>query len=91
MNKSELIKAVADENALSNEDAAVVVETFFDRMKAALAAGNRVEIRGMGSFKVKHYAGYSGRNPKTGKMVEVAPKKLPFFRSGKELKEFLNN
>ncbi len=90
MNKSELIKALADENALSNEEAATIVETFFDSMKTALAEGNRVEIRGLGSFKIKDYEGYSGRNPKTGKMVEVAPKKLPFFRAGKELKEFLN-
>ena len=90
MNKSELIKAVADQNALSSEDAAIIVETFFDEMKTSLSEGHRVEIRGLGSFKVKHYEGYSGRNPKTGKMVEVAPKKLPFFRAGKELKEFLN-
>lgn len=91
MNKSELIKALADENALSNEEAATIVETFFDCMKDALSQGNRVEIRGLGSFKIKHYEGYSGRNPKTGKMVEVAPKQLPFFRAGKELKEFLND
>ena len=61
-----------------------------DNMKEALIQGNRVEIRGLGSFKIKNYEGYSGRNPKTGKMVNVAPKKLPFFRAGKELKEFLN-
>jgi integration host factor subunit beta len=90
MNKSELIKALADENTLSNEEASIVVETFFDSMKTALTNGNRVEIRGLGSFKIKNYPGYSGRNPKTGKIVEVAPKKLPFFRAGKELKEFLN-
>jgi integration host factor subunit beta len=90
VNKSELIKALADENELSNEEASVIVETFFDCMKASLVEGNRVEIRGLGSFKIKDYAGYAGRNPKTGKMVEVAPKKLPFFRVGKELKEFLN-
>lgn len=90
MNKSELIKALADENALSNEESAIIVETFFDCMKDALSQGSRVEIRGLGSFKIKEYEGYSGRNPKTGKMVEVAPKRLPFFRAGKELKEFLN-
>jgi integration host factor subunit beta len=90
MNKSELIKSLANENALSNEEATIIVETFFDSMKAALTEGSRVEIRGLGSFKIKHYNGYAGRNPKTGKMVEVAPKKLPFFRAGKELKEFLN-
>lgn len=90
MNKSELIKALADENVISSEESAIIVDTFFDSMKQALAAANRVEIRGLGSFKLKQYQGYSGRNPKTGKMVAVAPKKLPFFRAGKELKDFLN-
>jgi len=90
MNKSELIKALADESVISNEESAIIVDTFFDSMKQALAAANRVEIRGLGSFKLKQYQGYSGRNPKTGKMVSVAPKKLPFFRAGKELKDFLN-
>ena len=68
----------------------MVVNVFFDSMKQALVEGSRVEIRGLGSFKLKDYEGYVGRNPKTGKSVTVAPKKLPFFRAGKELKEFLN-
>jgi integration host factor subunit beta len=59
-------------------------------MKSALANGDRVEIRGFGSFKLKDYGGYTGRNPKTGEIVKVNPKQLPFFRAGKELKEFLN-
>ena len=66
MNKSELIKALAEENALSAEESTLVVETFFDSMKKALADGSRVELRGLGSFKLKEYEGYSGRNPKTG-------------------------
>ena len=59
-------------------------------MKDSLLAGDRVEIRGFGSFKVKGYRGYKGRNPKTGDNVEVPPKRLPVFRAGKELKEIIN-
>ncbi len=91
MNKSELIKAVADENAISMDEAAIVVNSFFDGIRQALLAGQRVEIRGLGSFKMKEYKAYSGRNPKTGEIVSVASKKLPFFRAGKELKEYLNS
>jgi integration host factor subunit beta len=91
MNKSELIKTLSEETNIPIEEAAMVVNTFVDNMKEALADGDRVEIRGFGSFKVKDYGGYSGRNPKTGDMVVVQPKRLPFFRAGKELKEFLND
>ena len=91
MNKSELIKALSDETKLPLEDAAMVVNTFVDCMKSSLLTGERVEIRGFGSFKIKEYKGYAGRNPKTGVSVEVEPKRLPFFRAGKELKEFLNS
>ncbi len=90
MNKSELIKALADETNLPMEDAILVVSTFVDCMKESLLAGERVEIRGFGSFKVKEYGEYTGRNPKTGDSVTVKPKRLPFFRAGKELKEYLN-
>jgi len=90
MNKSELIKSLADETNLPPEEATLVVNTFVDCMKESLLANERVEIRGFGSFKVKQYEGYVGRNPKTGTSVEVRPKRLPFFRAGKELKEFLN-
>ncbi len=90
MNKSELIKALADEANLPMEDAVLVVSTFVDCMKESLLAGERVEIRGFGSFKVKEYGEYTGRNPKTGDSVTVKPKRLPFFRAGKELKEYLN-
>ncbi|MDR1946511.1 MAG: integration host factor subunit beta [Desulfovibrio sp.] len=91
MNKSELIKTMAEENSLSADEATTVVNTFFDCVRKALLSEQRVEIRGLGSFKIKQYAGYAGRNPKTGEMVSVAPKKLPFFRAGKELKEFVNS
>lgn len=90
MNKSELIKALTDECSLPVEESAMVVNIFFDSMKQALVENNRVEIRGLGSFKLKNYEGYVGRNPKTGKSVTVEPKKLPFFRAGKELKEYIN-
>ncbi len=91
MNKSELIKVLAEEHNISSEEATMVVNTFFDSIRQALVAKKRVEIRGLGSFKIKDYPGYSGRNPKTGTVVKVAPKSLPFFRAGKELKEFLNS
>lgn len=65
----------------------MVVELFFSEMTSALANGDRVEIRGFCSFFIKEYAGYTGRNPKTGKNVQVTEKKLPFFKCGKDLKE----
>lgn len=90
MNKSELISTLSEEGKLPLDEAATVVNTFIDSIKDSLAQGNRVEIRGFGSFKMKEYAGYTGRNPKTGEIVEVQSKRLPFFRTGKELKEYLN-
>ncbi len=91
MNKSELIKALAEQSNISAEEATIVVNTFVDSMKDAMLQGDRVEIRGFGSFKVKNYEAYSGRNPRTGAKVEVKSKKLPFFRPGKELKDYLNS
>ncbi len=91
MNKSELIKSLADEAHIAMDDAICIVNIFFDSMKKSLADGDRVEIRGFGSFKIKEYESYSGRNPKTGQKVTVIPKRLPFFRAGKELKEYINN
>ena len=91
MNKSELIKILAEQSNVSLGESTLVVNTFVDCMKDALLGGDRVEIRGFGSFKVKEYSGYAGRNPRTGEKVEVSPKRLPFFRAGKELKEYLND
>ncbi len=90
MNKSELIKALAEQSNIPSEEATVVVNTFVDLMKDAMNEGDRVEIRGFGSFKVKKYEGYSGRNPRTGAKVTVKSKRLPFFRPGKELKDYIN-
>jgi len=87
MNKLDLVKRVMEEYRLSRNQAAAVVELFFESMSEALAMGDRVEIRGLCSFYVKEYESYNGRNPKTGENVYVTPKKLPFFKCGKELKE----
>jgi integration host factor subunit beta len=87
MNKLELIQTLKDANSLSKFEAAAVVDIFFNEMADELAKGGRVEIRGFCSFFVKEYDGYTGRNPKTGERVKIAPKKLPFFKVGKKLKE----
>ena len=87
MNKLELISALKNEADISKTEAAKVVQVFFDSMADAMVTGERVEIRGLCSFFVKSYKSYTGRNPKTGGKVQIKPKKLPFFKSGKELKE----
>ena len=87
MNKLELIKALKEESGLTQFEAASVVDMFFGEMANALAKGDRAEIRGLCSFYVKKYKAYSGRNTKTGDKVKIAPKKLPFFKCGKELKK----
>ena len=87
MNKSDLTEALSKSENLTRTKAEEVVDLVFSEMTNALVAGDRVEIRGLGSFKVKSYGGYKGRNPKTGKPIKVKPKKLPFFKCGKDLKE----
>ena len=87
MNKSQLIEAFAKEENLALKKAEEIVNTVFGKMEQALIEGERVEIRGFGSFKIKQYEGYQGRNPKTGQIIDVSAKKLPFFKVGKELKE----
>ena len=87
MNKLELISALKNQAEISKSEAAKVVQLFFDSMSEAMAKGERVEIRGLCSFYVKNYKSYVGRNPKTGEKVTIKPKRLPFFKSGKELKE----
>lgn len=82
---------MAGHKGLKHDEATALVEAFFDTIKEALLAGNRVESGGFGSFHVKEYEGYTGRNPKTGETVQVLPKKLPFFRVGKDLKDYLND
>lgn len=87
MNKLELISALKNRADISKAEAARVVQIFFDDMATAMAKGDRVEIRGFCSFFVKNYKSYLGRNPKTGTKVPIKPKKLPFFKSGKELRK----
>ena len=86
MNKLELIDALKNQEGLTKAEAAKVVEIFFGEMTEALAKDDRVEVRGLCSFYVKKYKAYTGRNPKTGETTMVKPKKLPFFKAGKELK-----
>jgi len=91
MTKSELINRIAERLPyLTRKDAEIIVNTIFDSMVQALVSGNRIEIRGFGSFKVKHRADREGRNPKTGETVKIPAKRMPFFKIGKELFERIN-
>lgn len=90
MHKLQLIEKFRKQTDLSKTDAAKIVDMFFSKMAETLANGDRVEIRGLCSFYVKKYKGYTGRNPKTGDKVKIKSKKLPFFKAGKELKLRLN-
>ena len=87
MNKTDLIETLRKETKLTKTKSEQVVELLFDEMSKALAAGDRVEIRGLCSIYVKDYKGYTGRNPKMGEPIEVPAKKLPYFKCGKELKD----
>jgi integration host factor subunit beta len=87
MNKSELVEQLALTKDISNKRAEEIVNLIFASMTEALAEGDRIELRGLGSFVIKEYDSYTGRNPKTGEQITVKPKKLPFFKVGKELKE----
>jgi integration host factor subunit beta len=87
MNKSGLIEALGKKEGLTEKKAIDVVNLIFKGFTDELKKGGRIEIRGLGSFVVRDYEAYTGRNPKTGKNIKVASKKLPFFKVGKELKE----
>ncbi|MCX7982024.1 MAG: integration host factor subunit beta [Syntrophales bacterium] len=87
MNKSGLIEELSRKENLTEKKAAEVINLIFKGFSDELKNGGRIEIRGFGSFVVREYKGYTGRNPKTGKNIEVPPKRLPFFKVGKELKE----
>ncbi|MCB9758760.1 MAG: integration host factor subunit beta [Alphaproteobacteria bacterium] len=91
MTKSELIDAVAERSQLPRRTAEEVVNLIFDGMRDALCNGERIEIRGFGTFKVRQYDGYTGRNPKTSTTIKVRPKVLPVFKVGKALREMVNN
>lgn len=90
MTKSELIDAIAARAHLSKARAELVVNCVFDTMTNALQNDDGIEIRGFGSFTVRPYESYAGRNPRTGNTVPVPAKRLPFFKVGKELKELVN-
>ena len=90
MTKRVLIALLAAAEDITVKEAELAVKTIFGTMKRALQEEDRIEIRGFGSFKVKWYPGYQGRNPRTGDSIQVKSKKLPFFRAGKELKERVN-
>ena len=87
MNKLELVSTLREQTDLSKAEAVSIVDLFFNKISDTLVRGDRVEIRGLCSFYVKKYKDYIGRNPKTGEKVGIKPKKLPFFKAGKELKE----
>ena len=90
MNKTNLIKQVSERNKIQLNVAKVIVDTIFNGMSESLEKGQRIEIRGFGTFVVRHYRAYKGRNPKTGESVDIPPKKLPCFKVGKELKEMVH-
>jgi len=91
MTKSDLIDLLCETQKLPKGRAELLVHVIFDSLEAALKRGERIEIRGFGSFELRDYRGYDGRNPRTGSAVAVRPKRLPFFKVGKELKERVND
>ncbi len=91
MTKSELIERISEKLKLPAGKAEAIVNCVFDSMVKALEEGEGIEIRGFGSFTVREYKAYEGRNPRTGETVHVAPKRLPFFKVGKDLRERVNS
>jgi integration host factor subunit beta len=91
MTKTDLITEIEKKGNLNHKQAESIVNICFDSMIRALYRDDRIEIRGFGSFINRNYKAYEGRNPKTGKVVYVAPKKVPFFKVGKELKEMVDS
>lgn len=89
--KSDLIEQLSAAVKLPKGKAELIINVIFDSMIAALQEGERIEIRGFGSFEVREYKAYEGRNPRTGDPVHVQPKRLPFFKVGKELRERVNH
>jgi integration host factor subunit beta len=91
MTKSELIEKISEKvDGLSKKQTEVVVETIFESIKESLAKGGKVEIRGFGNFRLRSRNARKARNPKTGEAVDVPPKKVPYFKVGKELREMVN-
>ena len=91
LTKADLIEEVLNVTELPRKESETIVETIFDSIIAALQKGEKIEIRGFGSFRTRERRGRVGRNPKTGEKVEVPAKKIPYFKPSKELKDFVNN
>jgi integration host factor subunit beta len=91
MTKSDLIDALCEAQKMPKGRAELLVNIIFESMEASLRRGERIEIRGFGSFEIREYRAYEGRNPRTGSAVAVKPKRLPFFKVGKELKDRVND
>jgi integration host factor subunit beta len=89
MHKSQLVSALSDGCNIPRTQADKIVAAFFNCIESGLMVGERTEIRGLGSFRIKEYRGYTGRNPKTGSAIYVPPKRMPFFRVGRELKSMV--
>ena len=90
MTKADLIRVVSVKNDIAFPDAEQAVNTFFQVVSSGLKEGRRVELRGFGTFQMREYDGYMGRNPRTGEPVNVPPKRLPFFKVGKDLRDAVN-
>ena len=88
--KSDLINILVNKRGVTQKQAEATIETIFEAMKEALCRGENIEIRGLGAFHVKNYQGYQGRNPKTGEVIPVKPKRGLLFRTGKELRDRVN-
>ena len=91
MTKADLIDEVSRVSELTRKDSETIVESIFDSVVRSLRAGDKIEIRGFGSFRTRQRRARIGRNPKTGDRVEVPPKKIPFFKPSKELKDLVNS
>ena len=91
MTKAELVEKVAESTQLTKKHAELIVNTVFDSIVESLKEGEKIELRGFGSFRIRQRGPRTGRNPKTGAKVEVPSKRIPYFKPGKELKELLNN
>ena len=91
MTKAELIEGVSQVVEMSRKDSEIIVETIFDSIVKSLKAGDKIEIRGFGSFRTRQRKPRIGRNPKTGERVDVPAKKIPYFKPSKELKDLVNH
>src|SRR5262249_29951087 len=91
MTKAELVEEAARSTQLTKKHAEIIVHTVFDSIVHSLKDGEKIELRGFGSFRIRHRGARTGRNPKTGDKVKVPPKRIPYFKPGKELRELLND